>query len=167
MNKIIYAFCLFVFIFGGAMIYRSGVVADNSQIITEFQQRVPQECFFEENSSALTADCISVLNEQAAWMKKHWQYSFVVRGFAAKAENGEEISDEEVHDYALSLSERRAKMVANYMIAQGIDEMRISTVAYGLNADTADAEARDRAKIRRTKTQLAEFEIVKHEKEKK
>lgn len=167
MNRIIYAFCLLVFVFGAAMVYRSGVVADNSKIITEFQQRVPRECYFEENSSALSEECIVVLNEQTAWMKKHLQYSFVVSGFAARAENGEDVSEEETRDYALHLGDRRAEMVKNYLIAQGIDEARISTVSFGLNAESGESKAMDRAKIRRTKTQLADLGDIKHKKEKK
>lgn len=158
MKRIVYAFCLLVFVFGGAMIYRSGVVADNSRIIGEFQQNLPRECYFEENSSALSEDCINVLNEQVAWMNKHPQYSFVVSGFAARAENGEDVSDEDTRDYALALGERRATMVKQYFIAQGIEANRISTVSFGLNAENDDAEARDRAKIRRTKTQLEELD---------
>ena len=167
MNKIVYAFCLLIFVFGVSMVYRSRVVADNSRIIIDFQQIVPKECYFEENSSALTEDCIYVLNEQIKWMKKYLQYSFVVRGFAARAENGVDASEDETRKYALHLGNRRADMVKNYLIAQGIDKDRIQTVSFGLNADTNEIEAKDRTKIRRTKTQIAELENAKHEKEKK
>ena len=151
MKKIVYAFCLLVFVFGVGMVYRAEVVADNNRVIAEFQNEVPRECFFEEDSSALTAEAIANLDAQIAWMKKHPQYSFLVRGFAAKAEDENDTSAE----YALMLGERRTMAVREYLIANGIAVERINTISFGQNADPSrPAEAKDRAKIRRTETVL-------------
>ena len=151
MKRIVYAFCLSAVLFSVAMVYRAKIVADNSRIRIDFQSNVPHECYFEENSAAVTEECREVLNTQARWLKKYPQFSVVISGYAAKAENDEDTSAE----YAFDLGKRRAAMVAEYLVSQGIALRRISSVSYGQGTGAEEnAIAGERVKMRKTETVL-------------
>lgn len=148
MKRIINAFSVIVVIFCGAMMYRSLLVADTSRVLINYRDTVAQECFFEENSAELSAKAKECVDTQFKWLKEHPQFSVVVHGYAAEAENEEDTSAK----YALWLSERRANTVREYLMSKGIEGFRISFASHGQSED--ETEERDRAKKRRTVTEL-------------
>jgi peptidoglycan-associated lipoprotein len=63
-----------------------------------------------------------ILDENARWMKANPRYLILVEGHCDERGTSE---------YNLALGERRAKAAMNYLVGQGIQAARISTISYG------------------------------------
>lgn len=89
--------------------------------------------YFEQDQSTLTAKAQDVLVQQAAWMTKYPDVSVQIEGHA---------DERGTREYNISLSARRATSVRTFLMSQGVDAKRISTIAYGKErpATTCDAE---------------------------
>lgn len=86
-------------------------------------QPMEKDVFFLINSSKIRATEMSKVDEIAEYMKAHPTLKVTITGYADK-ETG-------TNAYNMQLSERRAKAVANALIAKGIDASRIATKAMG------------------------------------
>lgn len=78
--------------------------------------------FFETDSSTLTTDAQTVLNEQARYLTDYPALVITVEGHA---------DERGTRDYNLGLGERRANATASYLVALGIAATRISIISYG------------------------------------
>ena len=81
-----------------------------------------QDAFFEFNDSTLTAAAQTALTSSATWLKKNGQYNLLIEGHCD--ERGTE-------QYNLSLGERRALSVREYLVTAGIQPERVFTISYG------------------------------------
>ncbi len=84
----------------------------------EVQDRV----FFDYDSFALNAESKKILDVQAAWLKSDLNINVTIEGHA---------DERGTREYNLALSERRAKSVKDYLVAQGVDTRRIKIISYG------------------------------------
>ena len=92
-----------------------------------------KKIFFDFDKFDLTSDAIGVLNEFAAFLKTNGEIKVSVEGHC---------DERGTNEYNLALGERRAKAAYDYLVAQGIDAARLSTVSYGEErpADTGQNE---------------------------
>jgi len=84
--------------------------------------RVPDRIFFGFDKYALTSEAKDVLNKQAEWLKQDTATRILVEGHC---------DERGTREYNLALGERRANAAKRYLVQQGIDGKRISTISYG------------------------------------
>jgi OmpA-OmpF porin, OOP family len=95
---------------------------------------------FEFNSYKLSYASTETLDELAAWMMKHQALSLVLAGHT------DDIGSDQ---YNLSLSRNRARTVAEYLIAKGIDKSRITHSGFGKRKPLIDATTEQARNINR------------------
>jgi peptidoglycan-associated lipoprotein len=83
---------------------------------------VGDRVFFANDQTNLSADASDILLKQASWLKKYDGVTIQVEGHA---------DERGTREYNISLSARRATVVRAFLIAQGVEKSRISTIAYG------------------------------------
>ncbi|HIF26089.1 MAG TPA: peptidoglycan-associated lipoprotein Pal [Micavibrio sp.] len=83
---------------------------------------VGDRVFFGYDRSDLTAEAQGTLEMQAEWLKRYPAVSITVEGHA---------DERGTREYNLALGERRAQAMKSYLVALGIDPMRITTISYG------------------------------------
>lgn len=78
--------------------------------------------FFDTDQSDLTSSGRSVVEAQSAWLNQYPNLNVTVEGHA---------DERGTREYNIALGDRRANAVKNYMIANGVDPRRLSTISYG------------------------------------
>ncbi len=81
-----------------------------------------KDAFFDFDKSAIREDQKAALNEDVAWLKANGQVKLTIEGHC---------DERGTVEYNLSLGERRAKAVKDYLVAAGIPADRIATISYG------------------------------------
>ena len=87
------------------------------------------DVLFDVDSALLTTDSQATLNEAAAVFLEYRKTAIISQGHTDST--GSE-------SYNQELSERRAKAVMNYLVAQGVDASRITALGYGEAYPVAD-----------------------------
>ena len=110
----------------------------------DFAINVGDRIYFIVDTSTLTPEAQETLRRQAAWLKQYPNVTVQVEGH----------SDERgTREYNISLSARRATTTREFLIAQGVEKSRISTIAYGKERPAALCDAEECwSKNRRTVT---------------
>lgn len=101
---------------------------------------MPGDITFENDRSDIRSSFYNTLNSVGIVLKKFNKSTIKVAGYASST--GEAMHNQE-------LSERRARSVGDYLIAQGIDQNRVMSVGYGARYPVAsnatiDGQARNR-----------------------
>ena len=126
MKKLLSLFCALVALSGCSTFGADGGLfsgADcESRLARDFVENTTDTVFFAFDSSALSAEAQAALDTQVAWLKKHDDVNVIVQGHC---------DDRGTREYNLALGERRANAVKQYLVSQGIEESRISTISYG------------------------------------
>ena len=126
MKKLLSLFCALVALSGCSTFGADGGLfsgADcESRLARDFVENTTDTVFFAFDSSSLSAEAQAALDTQVAWLKKHDDVNVIVQGHC---------DDRGTREYNLALGERRANAVKQYLVSQGIDESRISTISYG------------------------------------
>ena len=126
MKKLLSLFCALVALSGCSTFGADGGLfsgADcESRSARDFVENTTDTVFFAFDSSALSAEAQSALDTQVAWLKKHDDVNVIVQGHC---------DDRGTREYNMALGERRANAVKQYLVSQGIEESRISTISYG------------------------------------
>ncbi len=99
----------------------------------DFSANVGDRVYFAEDKSTLAPDAQETLRRQVAWLKQYPGVSIQVEGHA---------DERGTREYNIALSARRATATREFLIAQGIEAARVSSIAYGKErpAATCDAE---------------------------
>ena len=126
MKKLLSLFCALVALsvcstFGADGGLFSGADCE-SRLARDFVENTTDTVFFAFDSSSLSAEAQAALDTQVAWLKKHDDVNVIVQGHC---------DDRGTREYNLALGERRANAVKQYLVSQGIEESRISTISYG------------------------------------
>ncbi len=102
----------------------SGNISTSSEasLISDFERNVGDRVFFDYDSSSLSASSKTQLEKQAEWLKTHPSMSVVVEGHC---------DERGTREYNLALGERRAEAAKKYLLNQGIEARRLSTISYG------------------------------------
>lgn len=126
MKKLLSLFCALVALSGCSTFGADGGLfsgADcESRLARDFVENTTDTVFFAFDSSSLSAEAQAALDTQVAWLKKHDDVNVIVQGHC---------DDRGTREYNLALGERRANAVEQYLVSQGIEESRISTISYG------------------------------------
>jgi peptidoglycan-associated lipoprotein len=124
---------------------RSGCASQNRPDILAEQTAVPgserdfivnvgDRVYFIVDQSTLTPEAQETLRRQAAWLRQYPQVTVQIEGH----------SDERgTREYNIALSARRASATREFLVAQGVQPTRLSTIAYGKERPVAlcDAES--------------------------
>lgn len=86
-----------------------------------FRQNIKM-IYFDYDKAEIRPDQVAPLQADAAWLKNHVGLKFTIGG------NCDERGSEE---YNLGLGDRRANVVKEFLIKQGIDPSSIKTISYG------------------------------------
>jgi peptidoglycan-associated lipoprotein len=97
----------------------SGPVAGSEQ---DFVVNVGDRVYFDFDSYAIRGDAQPVLAAQAGWLKRYPAVQVRIEGNA---------DEKGTREYNLALGARRANSVRDFLVGQGVDSNRISTVSYG------------------------------------
>ena len=126
MKKLLSLFCALVALSGCSTFGADGGLfsgADcESRLARDFVENTTDTVFFAFDSSSLSAEAQAALDTQVAWLKKHDDVNVIVQGHC---------DDRVTREYNMALGERRANAVKQYLVSQGIEESRISTISYG------------------------------------
>jgi peptidoglycan-associated lipoprotein len=114
----------------------SGLAGSAAQVPgseADFSANVGDRVFFANDSTSLSSEGKSILLKQASWLKEYSDVAIQIEGHA---------DERGTREYNISLSARRATNVRNFLISQGIDASRVSSIAYGKErpAQLCDAE---------------------------
>ena len=81
-----------------------------------------QTIYFDYDKAEVRPDQVSRLEADASWLKQQRNLKFTVEGHCD--ERGSE-------EYNLGLGDRRANVIKEFLIKQGVDQSSINTVSYG------------------------------------
>jgi peptidoglycan-associated lipoprotein len=100
----------------------------------DFMVNVGDRIYFLADQSTLTPEAQEVLRRQAAWLRQYPQVTIQVEGHA---------DERGTREYNIALSARRATATREFLVAQGLQANRLSTIAYGKERPVAlcDAES--------------------------
>ena len=100
----------------------------------DFMVNVGDRVYFLADQSTLTPEAQEVLRRQAAWLRQYPQVTIQVEGHA---------DERGTREYNIALSARRATAAREFLLAQGVQAARLSTIAYGKERPVAlcDAES--------------------------
>ena len=70
----------------------------------------------------LDAEATATLTKQAAWLNKYPNVKATIEGHC---------DERGTREYNLALGDRRANAAKNFLVAQGVDASRLSTISYG------------------------------------
>jgi peptidoglycan-associated lipoprotein len=132
------AVCAGLLVVGGcASQNRPDILAEQTAVPgseRDFMVNVGDRIFFVVDQSTLTPEAQETLRRQAAWLKQYPQVSVQIEGHA---------DERGTREYNIALSARRASATREFLVAQGIQPGRLSTIAYGKERPVAlcDAES--------------------------
>jgi peptidoglycan-associated lipoprotein len=88
----------------------------------DFAVNVGDVVRFEVDSSELTPQAQTILNDQARWLNQYPQYTITVEGHA---------DERGTREYNIALGARRATSVRSYLASHGVTASRLRTISYG------------------------------------
>jgi len=88
----------------------------------DFAVNVGDVVRFEVDSSDLTPQAQTILNDQASWLNQYPQYTITVEGHA---------DERGTREYNIALGARRATSVRSYLASHGVTSSRLRTISYG------------------------------------
>ncbi|MCJ7599662.1 MAG: peptidoglycan-associated lipoprotein Pal [Methyloceanibacter sp.] len=88
----------------------------------DFAVNVGDVVRFEVDSSDLTPQAQTILNDQARWLNQYPQYTVTVEGHA---------DERGTREYNIALGAKRATSVRSYLAGQGVTASRLRTISYG------------------------------------
>lgn len=88
----------------------------------DLAQRVGDRIYYDSDRSDLRADARRTVEGWAGWLRQNPGVSATIEGHA---------DERGTREYNLALGERRAAAARNFLISQGIEARRLSTVSFG------------------------------------
>jgi peptidoglycan-associated lipoprotein len=98
----------------------------------DFAVNVGDRIFFLEDKSTLTPEGQETLRRQAQWLQQYPAVMVQVEGHA---------DERGTREYNIALSARRATATREFLIAQGVEAARVSSIAYGKERPAALCDA--------------------------
>lgn len=87
-----------------------------------FDYEIGDRVFFALNESVLSNEAKEILMEQADWLQRNTDTTITIEGHA---------DERGTREYNLALGARRSEAVRTFLLQQGVDAVRMSTVSYG------------------------------------
>lgn len=91
-------------------------------------QNVGDRVFFDFDRSSLKPDAQATLEKQAGWLQRYRQTQVQIAG---------NCDDRGTEEYNLALGWRRANTARDYLVARGVEPVRINTISYGKDRPVA------------------------------
>ena len=110
---------------GAANVGNVGGVLPGSQ--EDLATRVGDRIFFDSDRSDLRTDARRTVEGWAGWLRQNPTVAATIEGHA---------DERGTREYNLALGERRAAAARNFLISQGIEARRLSTVSFGKERPT-------------------------------
>jgi peptidoglycan-associated lipoprotein len=112
---------------GGAGAGQAGVNANRlpgseADQLRERLVQVGNTVFFDSDSSSLTGTARDTLDKQNQWLRQFANQRIVIEGHC---------DERGTREYNLALGERRAQAARDYLVNQGVQTGRITTISYG------------------------------------
>ncbi|MDN3452335.1 MULTISPECIES: peptidoglycan-associated lipoprotein Pal [unclassified Psychrobacter] len=125
---------------GGYSGYNSAVSVGNSNAVIASAENLQAVVYFAFDSSEITAQSASVLNQHVSLLNSNPAAGVVIAGHTDERGSRE---------YNMALGERRAQSARNYLAAQGVNANNIRVISYGEEraataGNTEDAYAQNR-----------------------
>ncbi len=125
---------------GAAILSNDASIAAAS---AELKQKAGDVVYFAFNSSGLDESALVTLSKQAQFMKQNSELNFTIEGHC---------DQRGTREYNLALGERRAFAARKYLVGQGVDGVRLSTISYGkerpaVEGDSEEAYAQNRRDV--------------------
>ena len=98
----------------------------------QFASDVGDRIYFAEDQSTLSPEGEETLRRQVAWLQQYPGVAIQVEGHA---------DERGTREYNIALSARRATAAREFLIAQGVEKDRISSIAYGKERPAALCDA--------------------------
>jgi peptidoglycan-associated lipoprotein len=98
----------------------------------DFAINVGDRIYFAMDQSTLSPEAEETLRKQATWLQQYPTVMIQVEGHA---------DERGTREYNISLSARRATATREFLIAQGVDGIRVSSIAYGKERPAALCDA--------------------------
>ncbi|MGP4717322.1 peptidoglycan-associated lipoprotein Pal [Psychrobacter sp. T6-6] len=124
----------------GQVGYNGAVIVDNSNAVITGAENLQAVVYFAFDSSEITAQAASVLNQHVSLLNSNPAAGVVIAGHTDERGSRE---------YNMALGERRAQAARNYLAAQGVTANNIRVISYGEErpaaaGNTEDAYAQNR-----------------------
>lgn len=87
-----------------------------------FQTAIGDTVLFQVDESTLSAGTVATLNAQAAWLIANPTATVLIEGHA---------DEQGTRGYNIALGSKRAATVRDYLVSQGVSDLRISVVSFG------------------------------------
>lgn len=121
------------------------VVHDTVTVIKEVPAEIRRtmqdvSALFDTDKDALRPEAIVALDKVVGWLQRNPNLKVEVSGYTDSLGSDE---------YNLSLSERRARSVYRFFVAQGIDKFRLAYAGYGKNNPVADNATEEGRRLNR------------------
>ncbi len=107
---------------GGQVGYTGAVIVDNSSAVIMGAENIQAVVYFAFDSSEITSQAASILNQHASLLNSNPAASVVIAG------NTDERGSRE---YNMALGERRAAAARDYLATQGVAVNNIRIISYG------------------------------------
>ena len=125
---------------GGQVGYNGAVIVDNSAAVITGAENLQAVVYFAFDSSEITAQAASVLNQHVSLLNSNPAAGVVIAGHTDERGSRE---------YNMAIGERRAQAARNYLAAQGVAANNIRVISYGEErpaaaGNTEDAYAQNR-----------------------
>ncbi|MBE0406854.1 peptidoglycan-associated lipoprotein Pal [Psychrobacter sp. AOP22-C1-22] len=114
--------------------YTGAVVVDNSNTVITGAENLQAVVYFAFDSSEITSQAASVLNQHAALLSSNPSASVVIAGHTDERGSRE---------YNIALGERRAQAARNYLATQGVAVNNIRVISYGEERPVAAGTTED------------------------
>lgn len=107
---------------GGQVGYNGSIMLDNSNAIISAANNIQAVVYFAFDSSEITSQSASILNQHASLLSSNPSASVLIAG------NTDERGSRE---YNIALGERRAQAAREYLSSQGVAANNINVISYG------------------------------------
>lgn len=125
---------------GGQGAYTGAVIVDNQVSVVNAANNIQAVVYFAFDSSEITAQSASVLNQHASLLSSNPTAEVLIAGHTDERGSRE---------YNMALGERRAQAARDYLAAQGVSANNIRVISYGeerpaVAGNTEEAYAQNR-----------------------
>jgi len=98
----------------------SGTAVPGSQ--QDLAQNIGDRVFFSLNGYDVNSEGQATLTKQSQWLQQYGNVAVIIEGHA---------DERGTREYNLALGDRRSNSVRNYLIANGVQPSRVTTISYG------------------------------------